>query len=93
MAHSAGRSNGVVAHENEMESECVFLVGAYSKICHIQTHQNLQMVGKRHESLMNFKCAVILHKDAEENMYQETCLVRLSPIINHCVLCNILVHI
>ena len=28
MAHSAGRSNGVVADENEMESECVFLVGA-----------------------------------------------------------------
>ena len=27
MAHSAGRSNGVVADENEMESECVFLVG------------------------------------------------------------------
>ena len=23
MAHSAGRSNGVVADENEMESECV----------------------------------------------------------------------
>ena len=27
MAHSAGRSNGGVADENEMESECVFLVG------------------------------------------------------------------
>ena len=31
MAHSAGRSNGVVADENEMESECVFLVGVHGE--------------------------------------------------------------
>ena len=30
MAHSAGRSNGVVADENEMESECVFLLVDYA---------------------------------------------------------------